>query len=353
MNQIRTFYSRLSLILGLCAGAAIYFTPVHVFAGSLKGQQPIACDTLLSAAEVPRFFLSRWLRSAVRLSDLNRKFRLSHVTSAVVPILDRYPADQYFVVGIGRSPFALIELMNLINPGSATTVPISYNEYTGRKPWFSIYTPWKRDLEPFSRGGAAARQKLFDLMDQFLPTEEQLGGRQIVILDFADYGSSLAKFSTDLKAYLESRQRPSTHQLVFLSVKHHSDDWYLNQLAEKTLPRAMSDAILGARGAGRVGWWMIHEQPDVEARLRTVVPKFLNLNLKGDLNALGHVLDAEAFKPFAPYAHYVPDPGSRHFAARLIPRPKHALFARVMRRQFEDTYARDEQFRAVIDRVRR
>lgn len=333
---------------------AIFVTPSQSLAdGDCDlGKEPTKCSALLTGSEIPRSFLSRNLLPPLGLSDLNKKFRFSQIASVVLPLLEMYPLKDFYFIGIGRSPFALVDMINLISPGTATTVPISYNEYIRRKPLFSMYTPWKRDLEPFSKSDNRVREALFSHLKRFIPSQEQLGNRQIVILDFANYGSSLAKFSADLSAFLKSENRAGIHQLIFLSAKLHTDDWYLDNMARIILPEDEFNSIMGKPEGTRIGWWEIHKRLEIDGTLRARLPKFQNIQLTGELDKLGSLLDGEEFKPFAPYVHYVPDPSSRHYVEVLTPRREHDRFLQVMRSQFDHKYSGDPAFRGLVDRSR-
>jgi hypothetical protein len=142
MKRQQSIGFRAILTVWAIVNLAIFVMPTQSLADEdgKFGKEPTKCSALLTASEVPRSFFSRHLLPPTGLSDLNKKFRFSHIASVVLPLLEMYPLKDFYFVGIGRSPFALVDMINLVSPGAATTVPISYNEYIRSKPIFSMYT---------------------------------------------------------------------------------------------------------------------------------------------------------------------------------------------------------------------
>lgn len=306
---------------------------------------PVQCDPSLFArlAEVARpqrTLFNRFSTETSELSHLSKKIKFAEIATLSEEIMKHYPPSKYFVVGMGRSPFPFVDYINLARPKSATTIPVSYNEYIGSKPWFPSPSsaPWKRKLEPHSRGKDPAAFRKF--MADFLPSESELAGREMVILDFADYGTGINKFSVDLKDFLQSQGRTTAHKLAYVSARRHADQWYLAQLAEE-------------HGLGRQEWWMLGERPALEKKLRNELPGFVNIHLRDELEELGSKLDEEVFKPYSPYGHHTPTAGSKDFKATLPERREHKKFVEALSADFTHALESSPEFRRLIDSHRR
>ncbi|MGE0526729.1 MAG: hypothetical protein AB7G93_04035 [Bdellovibrionales bacterium] len=316
--------------------------------------KPLKCGRLLITPDEPRSFLGRLVLPPAHISDLDGRFRFSEVATVALRLLHMYPASGFYFIGIGRSPFPFIDIMNLISPGSAATVPISYREYIGKKQFIPFHR-WAEELGPFSRSREQTRIHLFRHLRRFIPTRDQLGYREMVILDFADNGRGLAKFSADLIAFLSEENRPVRHQLVFLSEKANPDELYLDQLATFILPESEFDSIMGPLAKYSSAFREFrpfHWYPEIEQTLRARLPRFRNIQLTDELKNLANLLTDEAFKPFAPYVHYVPDPSSRHYVEVLRSRRQHGRFQRVLQMEFNRLYSTSLSFRATIDAAR-
>lgn len=290
-----------------------------------------------------------------RLSDLGFRFRFSHLATLAFHILEKYPLDKYYFVGIGRSPFPIIDMIRQISPESASTLPISYNTYVrskiahGISRWWSPMnvSPRKLELEPFSQGTDQQRDALFEEMDQFIPSEQELAGRQIVVLDFSSSGRSLSKFSVDLSAYLKNTDRNLEHALIFISSEDHRGEW---------VPYQLSLAHLGKNNFKKIvnntEWYRLADNPKIYNHLKSHLPSFSQFLLRGDFSELSYVLDREEYKPYAPYVHYSPSPNQQNIPATLTERTAHKKFVEVLGIQFLEQYKINPKFKSKIDEFR-
>lgn len=272
-----------------------------------------------------------------RLSGWKRYEFLGAMT-VTLEILKRFPPDQFYYVGIGRSPYLFLDLLSFMTGEKAvglgpnriaTIVPISYNEYIARKPILNLTKQWKEALEPLSRGSVQDQAKLQQMLTRFLPSSEQLAGRKLLLMDFSDYGSSLAKFSVDLGFGARD------HEILFISAKSHTDHWYLD--------------LLGRTAFGRlpINWWQIGENPGYEAELRTRLPRVHGFILQGELGPLAYALDGGDYKSHAPFPHSVPKTGSRHEPTEnLQVRPAYLKFAKHLEADLQAELRANSELRA-------
>lgn len=98
-----------------------------------------------------------------------------------------------FVIGVGRSPTPFIAFLQEYRPNSAVNLPLSQFRY-----------PTGTELSHEDE------RKLYQHLDRFIPSEQELEGKEIVLLDYAVSGESLLSFTRYFQKYLSNRNRHNT-----------------------------------------------------------------------------------------------------------------------------------------------
>jgi hypothetical protein len=88
-------------------------------------------------------------------------------------ILEKFPPDQYWYVGIGRSPTPVLRFFEELGVSNQTTIPLS-NVSTARQ---SL--------------GDAFFKRLSEHLSRFLPSAYQLADRKLLVIDFQSSGITL------------------------------------------------------------------------------------------------------------------------------------------------------------------
>lgn len=148
-------------------------------------------------------------------ANLNRYFSGDYrvIRKTTKLLLKQCPPQDCVLVGVGRSPTPLIAFAKALNgDDSALSLPLSY-----MGPLFDVPI-----LE--ARSGVKRKFNLsnFDQhMREFLPSDVLLGGRKIVLVDFAQSGKSLIRTNSLLRDYL-GRERPLVEMSV-LGLSYYGD----------------------------------------------------------------------------------------------------------------------------------
>jgi hypothetical protein len=123
------------------------------------------------------------LRRTVRQGEGLDKETYRHIAGAAREVLSRFPPDRYFYVGVGRSPSALIEILQAIVPHQAQGFPASG---LGGNPKIdsATYAEYRRHFR------------------RFFPRPERLEGRTILLMDSVSRGNTLATMRDLLGRYL-------------------------------------------------------------------------------------------------------------------------------------------------------
>lgn len=134
-------------------------------------------------------FLAALSCSAQVLSDAE----YTELRAVVEKIEGMFQRDRYVVVGLGRSPTPIVAFLQLGDSGSAVNLPMS-------------------DAVGFQSAllksqGRWTREKLFDHFDRFVPSDAELRGKDVVLIDFCMTGRSLVFASSILKKYFADRRR--------------------------------------------------------------------------------------------------------------------------------------------------
>jgi hypothetical protein len=109
------------------------------------------------------------------LADLEKKLApesYPRMRDAGLEILERFPPDKYYYVGLGRSPTGVMTFLELYGVSDLKTVPIT-------------------DLTP--QGSSVLNQRLKEYFRKYFPTEAELRGRKILLIDYILSGDSFRK----------------------------------------------------------------------------------------------------------------------------------------------------------------
>lgn len=91
-------------------------------------------------------------------------------------LLEKFPPNEYYYIGVGRSPAIVIAILETLNSKIAQSVPLS--------------SPSALDFDAFLDDSHF--METLDLhFDQFLPSLEKLSGRKIILLDYWITGAGL------------------------------------------------------------------------------------------------------------------------------------------------------------------
>lgn len=125
-------------------------------------------------------------------------------------IKTNFPSDQYYYVGVGRSPTLLIAYLKLSDPGSAGFLPA-----TGVK-WAPDVKMYTSD-EYVQQGEKEAFQRHFA---RFLPSLNELKGRKLLLIDHVQSGVGLRRVKQYINALVELPHPAEDLALVFKGNTH-------------------------------------------------------------------------------------------------------------------------------------
>lgn len=129
-----------------------------------------------------------------------------HISYVAQNLLKHYPPSEYIIIGVGRSPSAIISYLEITNPGSAYHLPLS------------DFRPKPGELEE-----TGMISKLFSHFDQFIPLSHLQSGKKIVLLDYSSMGYSLVSVDHYLEKYLHQKGLKSKIQLVAMATHERAD----------------------------------------------------------------------------------------------------------------------------------
>lgn len=107
----------------------------------------------------------------------------------------------FHAVSLGKSPTLLLAYFRAADRSSASQLPL---------------TSFR-----FGQGENASLdeklvQRLFDHFDRYLPTDAELGGKRLLVMDYVDGGESAAAFDAYFRRYLRERGREVDYRFVAL-----------------------------------------------------------------------------------------------------------------------------------------
>lgn len=113
-------------------------------------------------------------------------------------IAERFPADQFYIVGFGRSPDPVLAILNELDSNYVKSIPFN-----------STVPELTSGLELVDRDGELGfgqseydpekHDKALDYMSRHLPTDNEINGRTVLALDFASSGLTMAYASALLE----------------------------------------------------------------------------------------------------------------------------------------------------------
>ncbi|OFZ84421.1 MAG: hypothetical protein A2603_03210 [Bdellovibrionales bacterium RIFOXYD1_FULL_55_31] len=145
-------------------------------------------------------------------------------------ILERFPPDQYWYVGLGRSPTPITAFLELLGVDGITTLPLS-----GMKS-FDGY----KDLPK-----AELRSRLYSHFDSWLPSAMDLDNRKLLLIDYASTGEGLVTAMREARSFAELH-RPGTEivSLGLFRMEKTKEALLANQIIPLQVPEAMGDAMV-------------------------------------------------------------------------------------------------------------
>jgi hypothetical protein len=152
-------------------------------------------------------------------------------------ILERYPPDEYVYVGMGRSPTPITAMLKtLFGDDAAINVPLSnmatFSPNPKQKGVFMGDDGELHSVGPPTR----TQERVYNLrhhLDQFIPPDEKLGGRKILLIDYANSGDSLVNGDREIREYL--RERNPAHPTELKSFGFAESDGVRSILKRKSI----------------------------------------------------------------------------------------------------------------------
>jgi hypothetical protein len=131
--------------------------------------------------------------------------------AAVLELFKRFPPSQFEYVGVGKSPTPVIALIKaILGEQRAHSLPLS--NMGGFKP---------NGLDRFGEPEAYTDSlvtRLRSHFDHFLPKPENLNGKGVVIIDFAERGDSLENSAREIGSYYAERFPTATVRLPIVGI---------------------------------------------------------------------------------------------------------------------------------------
>lgn len=119
-------------------------------------------------------------------------YNYGEIKSTSLNILRKYPPDQYYYVGIGRSPVPIVAFFEELGIKGVSTIPISA----------------MRKLDKESAPAKAALQSRIKAhLNQWFPSKKELAGRKVLLLDYASSADGIIAVTREISDFA-SAQRP-------------------------------------------------------------------------------------------------------------------------------------------------
>ena len=133
-------------------------------------------------------------------------------------IITQFPSDEYFYIGIGRSPTPIMAwLKNKLGDEAGIQIPLTRFRLCRVLPEDSISEP--------SYPSAEAEGRLFRYFDQFLRRHVGAGKKWLVI-DTVMYGNTLRSSGFALTNYLVSHEQPPSVEMLAVSENDQEASYY-------------------------------------------------------------------------------------------------------------------------------
>ena len=149
-------------------------------------------------------------------------------------IMKNYPASQYHYVGVGASPTAIMAFIELtLGPQAVTQLPMSK---IGENTAPANYEKFK---------SAEVQELITRHLEHFLP-EERIGGKKVLMIDYAHRGSTLSSVKKMLDGFFQNRGTGTVVESLAL-VRNQTLEYALNHYGHGIyrLSYFMDNAFLG------------------------------------------------------------------------------------------------------------
>lgn len=279
----------------------------------------------------------RLARGTAALNDLHPDLSFKSLQALAQEVMRHQDPDHAIFIGIGRSPFPITSYVNLVHPGGAYTVPLSYRERLPLYQRLVPYSPRHAILTPYSWGkrqeyryrvdsaGLAhaervwipaphLRANIFRLLDRYFPPPEKLARKKAVLIDFADFGWSLAYSYLDVEAWKRARGYDFKVEVMFLHDRPGYPGTYW--------------------GEGR---W----ETEVFKTAAIAPPAYRTIDL-WKFPRVGKLFASGSLKAFSPYPHFMPVSRAAEDPMIVPANPRFAEFERALRNAFEQKAAAPE-----------
>ncbi len=157
------------------------------------------------------------------IARISESFDFQDILEITQMIQRKCPPQDCVAIAAGRSLYAFVDLMNLLAPGSAYSVPLSYARKVSIAPlnrggfdFNSAPLAYQRRLVSAYSLQEQHREKIYRHFDVFFPSSDILQTKRVMLMDFSATGASLIRFHEDVKNYLFARKIDV--QLTVLSV---------------------------------------------------------------------------------------------------------------------------------------
>jgi hypothetical protein len=133
-------------------------------------------------------------------SPLDNPDLLREIVSLAQKVQILCPPEDCYYLGVGRSPTPIVAYFQTINPLLSSTLPLS--SFRFQHPYPSTLQAQK-DQELRLKEGVLER--IYEHFDRFLPQEEQLDQKRILLMDYTVTGMSLSSTLYYVRKYYEER----------------------------------------------------------------------------------------------------------------------------------------------------
>lgn len=125
-------------------------------------------------------------------------------------LLKRYPPEQFHFLAIGRSPTLIMAYASTVQDFYMSQLPLSD---------FTEFSETRQSLAGFKVSPMPPKnlKLLHEHFDLFIPSQKELAGRKLLVLDYAITGVSLMSAYEYINDYLKERGRPALSGGVALS----------------------------------------------------------------------------------------------------------------------------------------
>ena len=134
------------------------------------------------------------------------------IQSVSEEIMTKFPPNQYFYVGVGRSPTPFMAYIQAIDPTASVNIPISSFRARLTGASSSYHHPLSLEHE------AKLNRHFMKLLNL-----EQIGNRKILLIDFSERGDTLISLNQYLSKYLRLTHKPNKVEMLALASPNNFD----------------------------------------------------------------------------------------------------------------------------------